>query len=152
MALKGLVINQSLSISCKSAHYLIVLFIISMLSVWQKGVDNVLAENELCVYLPILLWKKKQQTLRKISKVTPRDLNHTGNSSSVYLFNSNNTFSQLLCQISVLSQILWRYNYVTSNLKILSFLRGWKSDPEKIKNGLLLLPTFCVQIKVINIF
>ena len=27
----------------------------SMLSVWQKGVDNVLAENELCVYLPILL-------------------------------------------------------------------------------------------------
>ena len=64
----------------------------SMLSVWQKGVDNVLAENELCVYLPILLWKKKQQTLRKISKVTPRDLNHTGNSSSVYLFNSNNTF------------------------------------------------------------
>ena len=63
-----------------------------MLSVWQKGVNNVLAENELCVYLPILLWKKKQQTLRKISKVTPRDLNHTGNSSSVYLFNSNNTF------------------------------------------------------------
>ena len=30
-----------------------------MLSVSQKGVDNVLAENELCVYLPILLWKKK---------------------------------------------------------------------------------------------
>ena len=51
----GLVINQSLSISCKSAHYLILLFILSMLSVWQKGVDNVLAENELCVYLPILL-------------------------------------------------------------------------------------------------
>ena len=47
--------NQSLSISCKSAHYLIVLFIHSMLSVWQKGVDNVLAENELYAYLPILL-------------------------------------------------------------------------------------------------
>ena len=37
-------------------------------------------------------------------------------------------FSQLLCQISVVSQTLWRFNYVTSNLKILSFLRGWKSD------------------------
>ena len=66
-----------------------------------------------------------------------RDLNHTGNSSSVYLFNSNNTFFTIV---------------VTSNLKILSFLHGWKSDPEKIKNGLLLLPTFCVQIKVMKTF
>ena len=36
-----------------------------------------------------------------------RDLNHNGNFSSVYLFNSNNIFFlQLLCQISVVSQTL----------------------------------------------
>ena len=29
-----------------------------MLSVWQKGVDNVLAENELCVLADITLKKK----------------------------------------------------------------------------------------------
>ena len=63
-----------------------------MLSVWPKGVDNVLAENELCVLADITLKKKTTNIAENLKSTAQRDLNHTGDSSSVYLFNSNNTF------------------------------------------------------------
>ena len=47
-----------------------------MLSVWQKGVDNVLAENELCVLADITLKKKTTNIAENLKSTAQRFESH----------------------------------------------------------------------------